>query len=1091
MNNIVCSVMKSVHNVLSLRGTAMLAVFLCCTQWSMAQIQVEYFWNVDNGLGECTRVEGSAAVGGELNFRLSTEELPYGINRLGIRAFVVSDTASYYSPTIYSYVAKPRKNAVSAIEYFWDNDPGVGMATKVANANANVGESVSFRIATDTLSIGIHKLGMRVKDVHWSHTVYKYVVSETKPEHYARYVEYFWDNDPGFGNGVHEELQPNAAGNTVSFEVSTEGLSDGIHSLYVRTRAVGWSPLTCYLVRVESGKAQIVDDIEYFWDVDPGYGNGIKVPFEQGSTVDIKDFEPDIEGMTGDHVFCLRAHGGGGWSTIHAGSISFSVEGNYTLNDLPNGTERNFMSMSEMFSFFVERTVTADVTVTVRDGATFLYEARTDDAFALLAGVAEDLKECGGRLTFKADNSAVINIDVDEQYFKETIALASMIITENVTLNINGDAYDFSELAYSSDEVCAGGSSEEREWSSISSGVTVEWSAAPRSGCKVTGYKASGNGNLPAMVLGNSGTSADYIDYNVSVKKNETEILTFTYRITVGNTIAGKNIVFTSSNPADNAVANPGTVKINWSNVSGAHSYIIVVEKNNELDGTTVCDTIAQTSRTYDLNVENGHNYRYSVMACAKCDSTAFTTRSLYAFRTDADDIAALKVLHSALGGDSWSKKWVFDAEVPISDNFPGVTFNYEGRVTAINLNGYGLVGELPAEGFVLPRLASLVLSNNNITGDVAEFVDGCEALTTLKISHARLSALSKALPNRITALDMTAQYYNQRASLSELTVSSIVMDKDNMDGIIQTDIISYNHSAGDFSSRSDFNIYDNSLADSHGQLTYSGGFYKLSLRGEYTLGQDADVILVSSSKASKNSLLPARLSFVMGDANIDAMTDVLDVQHTFNYVAGTNGASGFFNCSAANTFDDALLNVQDVVATVNLVLDENSTASLSRRKVSARMLDNNSADAYLSVTDGVLKIAANSEVAALDITLEGVKAADMKQLVSKKRYNAVMRDTETGVRIIMFSLSGDVLPVGITGLFAVDGDAVITGIKAADSKAQAMSTAIEDANTTRIESISGANSGENVIYDLSGRRIDVITSSGVYIINGEKVIVK
>ena len=228
-----------------------------------------------------------------------------------------------------------------------------------------------------------------------------------------------------------------------------------------------------------------------------------------------------------------------------------------------------------------------------------------------------------------------------------------------------------------------------------------------------------------------------------------------------------------------------------------------------------------------------------------------------------------------------------------------------------------------------------------------------------------------------------------------------------------------------------------------------------------------------------------------MGDANIDAMTDVLDVQHTFNYVAGTNGASGFFNCSAANTFDDALLNVQDVVATVNLVLDENSTASLSRRKVSARMLDNNSADAYLSVTDGVLKIAANSEVAALDITLEGVKAADMKQLVSKKRYNAVMRDTETGVRIIMFSLSGDVLPVGITGLFAVDGDAVITGIKAADSKAQAMSTAIEDANTTRIESISGANSGENVIYDLSGRRIDVITSSGVYIINGEKVIVK
>jgi hypothetical protein len=44
--------------------------------------------------------------------------------------------------------------------------------------------------------------------------------------------------------------------------------------------------------------------------------------------------------------------------------------------------------------------------------------------------------------------------------------------------------------------------------------------------------------------------------------------------------------------------------------------------------------------------------------------------------------------------------------------------------------------------------------------------------------------------------------------------------------------------------------------------------------------------------------------------------------------------------------------------------------------------------------------------------------------------------------------------------------------------------------NTTTIEGVD-AEVEEDVIYDLSGRRITEITNSGIYIVNGKKVLVK
>ena len=1183
MSSPVRSVMNGVQGFRLLRRVYILFAILCCTASVTAQIQVEYFWGTDKGLGKCTRVDGSAEIGGELNFKLPTGELPYGISCLGVRAFVESDTATYYSstlysyivktidseiseieyfwnndpglgnatavlngklepgsefsfslptdtlspgihclgirakdlvwsPTVYSYIVKPGKNSsVTAVEYFWDNDPGFGKATRLAGGTAAPGESLTFSIPTDTLSPGIHRLGIRAKDLAWSPTVYSYIVkpgkdcSVTAVEYfwdndpgigkatklasgtavpgesltfsiptdtlspgihrlgirakdlawspavyslvlvetqssdvYAQYIEYFWDEDPGFGNGMHEVLQPDAAGNEVSFEISTSGLQDGVHTLHVRTKAVGWSPVTHYYVRVHNGKVETIDDVEYFWDEDPGYGNGTKVPFEQGGYVDIKDFEPYVEGLTGEHTFCLRAHSAGGWSVVYMKKISLTAEGKYTLNEnLDESVERNFRSVEEMLSFFIEHSVTADITIDVCDDSVFDFDATTAESFALLTGVADDLKKCNGRINFRAETSATINITVDVGLLNEAIAFASMTGTENVTLLLNGDIYNFALLEYLSDEMCPGGKSEAREWSEISEALDVEWSVIPKESCCITGYLVSGSGDLPSMTLYNTGTRTEKVAYNVSISKDGVEQLCFEYYIAVGPTIANRSVMFVGLTPADGMYADAGVTTISWSRIDAADSYVLVIEDNDEISGVTETSTIVQGATSYDLEIVTGHNYCYSVRACGMCDSTDYTTRRLYAFRTDAGDVEALKVLYNNLGGSEWSKQWLFDKEYVRSTDFPGVTFNSNGNVVAINLSACGLVGDLPTEGFVLPALEVLNMEKNNLTGDVAAFVDECENIQIINLGYNRLAALSSPLPKNITTMDFSGQYYNYMSLVPvELEMNELLLDKDNVNGIVATDIAWYNGTTNAFDAHPSFEIYSRDMTERYGSLVYMDNSYRLYFSGDYRLEQDVVVNLLQSSGIANNSLYPARLKFIKGDANVDADVDVLDVQHTLNYVVAVDGASGLFNFSAANTFEDALLNVQDIVTTVNIVLGDDVSMDASPNRAAAVFFNNKETDATIYLEDGAVMLASNCEIAALDIKLQGITSSQVELKLNNMRFSMFARDCDDGVRIIIMSLTGGVIPTGLTGILELYDNATISYVRAADVQA-------------------------------------------------------
>ena len=84
----------------------------------------------------------------------------------------------------------------------------------------------------------------------------------------------------------------------------------------------------------------------------------------------------------------------------------------------------------------------------------------------------------------------------------------------------------------------------------------------------------------------------------------------------------------------------------------------------------------------------------------------------------DVHDTDGLKALYDATNGDNWHRNdnWLTDA--PLSEWY-GVTIDFDGRVSELNLNHNGLNGELPSALGNLTNLKALNLRVNRITGRI------------------------------------------------------------------------------------------------------------------------------------------------------------------------------------------------------------------------------------------------------------------------------------------------------------------------------------------------------------------------------------
>ncbi len=128
------------------------------------------------------------------------------------------------------------------------------------------------------------------------------------------HIEYFFDTDPGFGNGLTAPIT--TTGGTHKFDVDTKTLEEGLHLLGVRVQdnTGVWSPTQTLPVFIINVKGSSVTRTEHFFDSDPGYSNGLTAPIT--TTGGTHKFDVDTKTLEeGLHLLGVRVQDNVGvWS---------------------------------------------------------------------------------------------------------------------------------------------------------------------------------------------------------------------------------------------------------------------------------------------------------------------------------------------------------------------------------------------------------------------------------------------------------------------------------------------------------------------------------------------------------------------------------------------------------------------------------------------------------------------------------------------------------------------------------------------------------------------------------------------------------
>lgn len=241
----------------------------------------EYFFDTDPGIGNGTAISiSSPADSVQINFTASVSSLNAGLHNLYLRMLNDSGVWSICENRLFQVTVPQVSASLTAAECFIDSDPGQGLATPLSIGIAADSIEFSAAISLTAVSNGLHNLYIRTKNTGnvWSISenrlffVYKAPVSNQLVS-----AEYFFDTDPGVGAGI--ALSTGTPADSVEFisNLPVASLSLGLHNLYIRTKNSSgvWSISDNRLVYVYKGANSAIVASEYFFNTDPGVGNGI------------------------------------------------------------------------------------------------------------------------------------------------------------------------------------------------------------------------------------------------------------------------------------------------------------------------------------------------------------------------------------------------------------------------------------------------------------------------------------------------------------------------------------------------------------------------------------------------------------------------------------------------------------------------------------------------------------------------------------------------------------------------------------------------------------------------------------------------
>ena len=556
--------------------------------------------------------------------------------------------------------------------------------------------------------------------------------------------------------------------------------------------------------------------------------------------------------------------------------------------------------------------------------------------------------------------------------------------------------------------------------------------------------------------------------------------------------------------------------KIEWTSVGGTivNPYEPVLGGN--ADEGTYAHIFATTAAAGNQLEEHGET-------ATRSDNFFYQKVEIGMPTMDEEDWNILQTAYEQMGnGEGWTKTWDFNVERRTVQTLPGVSI-LSGHVTSIDLSSNKLTGAFPTGLLALPQLRSLNLSGNKLTGNVSTLSDlpAEPSLQSLNISNNRffgnIGAFAAQLPNLI-ALYASKNRFDEVTPMIASTVTTLTLSSQTLTKVLDVDLTSpatvglpdgtpnillYNHKQQRYGNSLDVTA----TAEDGWQATVNMSedgvtFTKKSENNAYR-GQSGDVLNIAANNGdAKSTTLKLKLSFGQGDANFNGKADVVDLQAQINF-AFENYNDRPFNFTAANLWEDDIINVQDVVKMTDMLLAINDAVDSRSADFRVRKapVANNAPEATLFVENGKLWIDSEVPVAAFEVTLSPSTAIDVCNSLRQMGFTVRTNSNDNLTRVVGYSMSGATLAEGKTAICeSLQGGTEIVNAVLSDANAEEIAVKLISGTTTGISEVeNGTMNIGNSVYDLQGRKVSVQSSifnsqssihkKGLYIQNGKKVV--
>ena len=386
-----------------------------------------------------------------------------------------------------------------------------------------------------------------------------------------------------------------------------------------------------------------------------------------------------------------------------------------------------------------------------------------------------------------------------------------------------------------------------------------------------------------------------------------------------------------------------------------------------------------------------------------------------------AAEYDALIAFFQGAGGSGWKEPWDISSNNLHEKKWKGVITN-DGHVISINLTDNNLTGSISTELSKFTELQNLTLNRNKLTGTIPESLTKISKLKSVDLSENELTEIEAVFPASVTF-----KIDRQKINLGELplTLTATLTDKK---------INHYDHTNSLFNATQSYNM---TLKDYFQMVTIPQDGIKLtSILSEWNVPNNQTLELRQIAGSARNSVVTYTITYREGDANLDGIVNILDIQSSLNYTLSQKPK--FFNYGAADLNKDKNLNILDIILQINKIQDGTQEKKANTSKLALKE------NTILSIENNTLFIESETNsAAAFDIRLKGISKAQVTELLSAIGYTASIAEQNGEVSIIGFSM--DKTLSGKQAIATLTPNATIVSAMISDHDANELSYKIND----------------------------------------------